>query len=307
MCTFLKERKATFPRAAALEIVAAVASALDAAWNGVPLQGGEPLRVIHRDIKPSNIFVTITGGVKVLDFGTARANFAEREARTQSIAFGSQGYMAPERTLGEADTPAGDVFSLGVSLYEVLALEPFGAFPPRPVRFQTKLEEKLTAVPLGGDASFADGVRDLVRRMLAWDPKERLVASQVVERAEELATKAGDDGLRRVSRTIVVEAKAALPPVEQQGDELTGRVIEQDPSAPHRMTVPPPPSVRSVTPAMPRRTDEGPPPERTAAVRSPGSSASTGLILLAVVAAFGVLSLGLVVVLIAAGSLVWLR
>ena len=215
--------------------------------------------------------------------------------------------MAPERTLGEADTPAGDVFSLGVTLYEILALETFGAFPPRPVRFQTKLAEKLAAMPLAGDVAFTDGVRDLVRRMLAWDPKERLKANEVVERAEELAPKAGDDGLRRLSRTIVVEAKAALPPIEQQEDALTGRVVDEDPSAPQRMTVPPPPSVRTLTPALPRRTDEGMPPDRTSATRVTARAGSAGLVLIAVIAGFAVLSLGLVVVLIAAGSLVWLR
>jgi len=307
--TFLKERKGTFPRAAALEIASSVASALDAAWNGVPMQRGEPLRVIHRDIKPSNVFVTTAGQVKVLDFGTARANFAEREARTQSIAFGSQGYMAPERTLGEADTPAGDVFSLGVTLYEVLALETFGSFPPRPVRFQTKLDEKLAATPLAGDPAFTDGVRDLVRRMLAWDPKERLTAAEVVERAEDLAPKAGDDGLRRLSRTIVVEAKAALPPMEPGEDPLTGRVVDEDPSAPQRLTAPPPPPVRTLTPAQPRRSDEGVPPDRTSATRPmpPRPSGSAGLLLLAVVAGFAIVSLGLVLVLVAAGSFVWLR
>jgi serine/threonine protein kinase len=315
---FLKERKLTFPRAALLEIGSSVASALDAAWNGVPLQGGESLRVIHRDIKPSNVFVTIAGGVKVLDFGTARANFAEREARTQSIAFGSQGYMAPERTLGEPDTPAADIFSLGVTIYELLALETFGSFPPRPVRFQTKLEEKLAGLPLSGDPAWGDGVRDLVRRMLAWDPKERLNASQVIERAEDLAARAGDDGLRRLSRTLVVEAKAALPPIEQS-DPLTGTVVDEDPSAPQRLTTPPsqrrltappPPAVRTLTPAPPRRDDTSHPsqvpPERTTTRAMPRPS-SVGLLFVAVAAGFAMLAFGVLVVLVAAGGFVWLR
>src|SRR5690349_13029629 len=125
MMQFLKDKDQVFPRAALFEIILAVASALDAACNGTPLQGGEALKVIHRDIKPSNVFVTVAGGVKVLDFGTARANFAEREAKTQALAFGSQGYMAPERMLGEEDTPAADIFSLGITLYELLTLESF--------------------------------------------------------------------------------------------------------------------------------------------------------------------------------------
>ena len=58
MMTWLKEQGHVFPRASLFEIVLSSASALDAAYNGLPLQGGEPLQVIHRDIKPSNIFVT---------------------------------------------------------------------------------------------------------------------------------------------------------------------------------------------------------------------------------------------------------
>ena len=97
-----------------------VVGALDAAYNGRPLQGGDPLCVIHRDIKPSNIFVTVNSAIKVLDFGTARANFAEREAKTQALAFGSQGYMAQSECSVKEDSPAGDIFSLGISLYELL-------------------------------------------------------------------------------------------------------------------------------------------------------------------------------------------
>ncbi|MBW2254047.1 MAG: serine/threonine protein kinase, partial [Deltaproteobacteria bacterium] len=143
MGQFLKDREMPFPRTALFEIMLLVASALDAAYNGLPLQGGDPLRVIHRDIKPSNIFITVAGQVKVLDFGTARANFAEREAKTQALAFGSQGYMAPERMLGEEDTPAADVFSLGVTLWELLALDSFGRIPPRPNKFAQKVEERI--------------------------------------------------------------------------------------------------------------------------------------------------------------------
>ncbi|MCB9675040.1 MAG: serine/threonine protein kinase [Alphaproteobacteria bacterium] len=230
MISFLQERGLDFPRAALFEIVLAVASALDAAYNGVPLQGGQPLRVIHRDIKPSNIFVTVAGGVKVLDFGTARANFAEREAKTQALAFGSQGYMAPERMLGEEDTPAADVFSLGIALYEILSLESFGRIPPRPNKFATKVEERVRSLPLSGDPEWCDQVRDTLRLMLSYEASERPTAAQLVEIMELLAQDANDMGLRRFCRTLVAEAKANLPDLDT-GDPLTGRIVEEDKSA----------------------------------------------------------------------------
>ncbi len=230
MISFLQERGLDFPRAALFEIVLAVSSALDAAYNGVPLQGGQPLRVIHRDIKPSNIFVTVAGGVKVLDFGTARANFAEREAKTQALAFGSQGYMAPERMLGEEDTPAADVFSLGIALYEILSLESFGRIPPRPNKFATKVEERVRSLPLSGDPEWCDQVRDTLRLMLSYEASERPTAAQLVEIMELLAQDANDMGLRRFCRTLVAEAKANLPDLDT-GDPLTGRIVEEDKSA----------------------------------------------------------------------------
>jgi serine/threonine-protein kinase len=230
MAQFLKDRNEPFPRAALFEIILAVASALDAAYNSTPLQGGEPLRVIHRDIKPSNVFVTVAGGVKVLDFGTARANFAEREAKTQALAFGSQGYMAPERMLGEEDTPAADIFSLGITLYELLTLESFGRIPPRPNKFQKKIEERVAAVKLEGEPEWSDQVRDTLRLMLSYDPKDRPTSAQLVEIMELLAQEAKDLGLRRFCRTTVAEAKAALPDPEV-ADPLAGALVDEDASA----------------------------------------------------------------------------
>jgi serine/threonine protein kinase len=230
MMQFLKDRNEVFPRAALFEIILAVASALDAAYNSTPLQGGDPLKVIHRDIKPSNIFVTVAGGVKVLDFGTARANFAEREAKTQALAFGSQGYMAPERMLGEEDTPAADIFSLGITLYELLTLESFGRIPPRPNKFQKKIDERVATVKLEGEPGWVESVRDALRVMLSYHPTERPTAAQLVELMEILAQDAKDTGLRRYCRTTVAEAKAALPDPEVQ-DPLAGSIVDEDASA----------------------------------------------------------------------------
>jgi serine/threonine protein kinase len=231
MCQFLKERKLLFPRAALFEIVLAVASALDAAYSGIPLQGDQPLKAIHRDIKPSNIFVTVAGGVKVLDFGTARANFAEREAKTMALAFGSQGYMAPERMLGEEDTPAADVFSLGITLYELLTLESFGRIPPRPNKFNKKMDERVASVPLEGDPDWIQQVRDTLRLMLSYAPTDRPSAAQLAEIMDLLAQEASDTALRRYCRTLVQEAKDALP-VLATDDPLIGTIVDEDESGP---------------------------------------------------------------------------
>src|SRR5690606_24343757 len=91
-----------------------------------PTPDDRPLRLVHRDIKPSNIRVGVHGGVKLLDFGIARADSLEREARTQTdLLVGSPSFMAPERFLDPAVHPASDVFALGATLYEGLARRRF--------------------------------------------------------------------------------------------------------------------------------------------------------------------------------------
>lgn len=277
---FLKEQGQPFPRQSLFEIMIAVASALDAAYNGEPLQGGEPLRVIHRDIKPSNIFVTVNGGVKVLDFGTARANFDSREAKTQALAFGSQGYMAPERMLGEEDTPAADVFSLGVTLQELLSLEPFGRIPPRPNKFVAKIEERIAATPLDGDPEWVEQVRDTLGLMMAYEPAERPTAKQLIDIFEILAQGSTDMGLRRFCRTLVAEAKAAIPAPDHP-DALAGALIEEDPSSVWGLDSGPLSKSAAVAPAAPApppapagvrtASADSPQPARSAAVQSPAA------------------------------------
>lgn len=109
-----------FSPKAALQIATQVASALEAAWAKIPLGMETPLAVIHRDIKPSNIMVSVEGEVKVLDFGTARANEAFRAAKTGALRLGSLKYMSPERRDGNRGEHPGDMYALGLTLLELL-------------------------------------------------------------------------------------------------------------------------------------------------------------------------------------------
>src|SRR5690606_32160276 len=78
--------------------------------------------VLHRDVKPSNLLLDPTGHVWLADFGLAKSE--EHSDLTRSGDFvGTRRYMAPERFQGWSD-PRGDVYSLGLTLYELLALRP---------------------------------------------------------------------------------------------------------------------------------------------------------------------------------------
>lgn len=76
-------------------------------------------KVVHRDLKPSNIMVTASGWVKVMDFGIAREIKDTISRITGHDTTGAPPYMSPEQHLGSYD-PRSDIYSLGVTVYEML-------------------------------------------------------------------------------------------------------------------------------------------------------------------------------------------
>ncbi|WP_067814185.1 serine/threonine-protein kinase [Nocardia inohanensis] len=88
------------------------------------LRAAHEAGVVHRDVKPGNILLADDGEVLLTDFGTAR-HHSDRTLTAKQTLIGSFEYMAPERIDGD-DTPAGDLYSLGVTLYHAVeGVSPF--------------------------------------------------------------------------------------------------------------------------------------------------------------------------------------
>ena len=79
--------------------------------------------VVHRDIKPANIMVSPAGLVKVLDFGIAISEGSVELTKAGSL-IGSPLHMSPEQIRGEKATQQSDIYSLGVTMYELIAGRP---------------------------------------------------------------------------------------------------------------------------------------------------------------------------------------
>lgn len=109
-----------FPRDLGVHIVAEVCKALDYAHQAKDRRTGHPLNIIHRDISPSNVMMSVSGDVKLIDFGIAKARQRVAKETRTGILKGKVNYMSPEQLEGKKIDGRSDLFSLGIALYEVL-------------------------------------------------------------------------------------------------------------------------------------------------------------------------------------------
>ena len=132
-------------------------------------------KILHRDIKPANIFKTKTGIIKFGDFGVSKLLASTLQKASTEI--GTPLYLSPEIVKGQKYDATTDIWSLGVTLYELCALKrPFDT-----TEGLTDLNKKI----LKGDYEpipdwYSQDMRDLIKAMLIVDNKKRPTIKQIL-------------------------------------------------------------------------------------------------------------------------------
>jgi len=181
--------RAPIPIGSVLVVIAGAAAGLHHAHERNGLDG-KPLGIVHRDVSPSNLIVSYEGGVKLVDFGVAKAAHRSQETRSGTVK-GKISYLSPEQCRGAPIDRRSDLFSLGIVLWEMLTTErlykrdsDFNAMaaivsdpPQAPSTRRPDIPPELDALAL---------------RLLAKDPDVRFqTADEVHEAIETIAVRMG--------------------------------------------------------------------------------------------------------------------
>jgi eukaryotic-like serine/threonine-protein kinase len=188
--------------------------------------------LVHRDVKPQNVLLSSEGEVKVTDFGIARSLHVEHGVTQTGTVLGTGEYLAPEQASGKPVSPATDVYSLGVVLWELLAGD----------------------VPFDGDNFVAVALRHVNEP----PPRLRERRPDVTPRLEAAVERAlaKDPARRFPSMTAFAkELRACL--AEAEGDAVPPPPAEDDPAV-TRITPPPARSPARVRPRQRRRSRRRP-------------------------------------------------
>ena len=199
--------------------------------------------LVHCDVKPANVMLG-PGPAKLIDFGIARSPHAAQDGETS---IGSLHFMSPEQLHGEALTPASDLFSLAVVLYEALT----GRVP-----FAGETPEQVSAAQASGrvrpPSTVAEGVPgrldEAILQALRIEPDQRFHSAEAMARALEAADE--EVASSRDHDTTVVHR--AVPRASVQPSPRSGYI---PPPAPQ-----PPP--QPIAPARPTHPVRGPRPRR---------------------------------------------
>ena len=183
--------------------------------------------VVHRDIKPANIMITEAGVAKLMDFGIARMEADTRLTQTGN-AVGSIAYMSPEQISGTDPDPRSDIYSLGITLYEmVTGKRPFGGDSGYSIM---SAHLKQTPVPpIELTPGLPPDLSDIILMAIAKDPAGRFQSAAAFRGALVSIFPGVAAPLRTPDATKTMPIGAPIPPKTAA------------PTAPATVAAPPPP------------------------------------------------------------------
>ena len=128
--------------------------------------------LVHCDIKPQNMLITPEMRLKVVDFGIARALGSISPEERSEVVWGSPQYFSPEQASGNAPSPASDVYSLGIVLFEMLTGRlPFNAATPEELARMHR--ESLPPSPRQITPAIPEPLEQILLKVLSKEPSSR--------------------------------------------------------------------------------------------------------------------------------------
>lgn len=171
--------------------------------------------VVHRDIKPHNIMIDEAGRVRILDFGLARILTSETQLTSEGESMGTPSYMSPEQCHATDVDQRTDIYSLGVTLYQMLTGElPFSADSPMATMFQIVKGEHKSVTEL--NRSVPKPVVQILERMMATKPKDRYQDAKTLLK-----------DLKAVARGVALPAPGAVS-ARATGIDFDGPIVGGD-------------------------------------------------------------------------------
>src|SRR5215813_5359267 len=190
--------------------------------------------IVHCDVKPHNMIVTPDGRLKVTDFGIARALSTIMPDERADVVWGSPQYFSPEQAVGEAPSPASDVYSLGVVLYEVLT----GALPFTAPTSEELARMHLEAQPIPPSEYVPDIPSALEQIMLKVLSKEPAARYRTADQLGRVLLRFGTQRDERAATALNLTPQVTAPTYQRA-----------EPTPPSFVAVPQPPAPEPTYPA----------------------------------------------------------